>query len=117
MSCLLTIPTSSRSILANRVAADLRPALERGEHAENGRLPTEADLARIFGVSRASIREAVAELEGQALVRRHQCSETFLLRDPAGLGNDLILNSGSPSSGRGRARERPSCSDRRDAKS
>ena len=74
MSCLLTIRTSSRSILSNRVAADLRHALERGEHAETGRIHIEADLARIFGVSRASIREGLAR-ERRCCSHRRDASE------------------------------------------
>jgi len=68
--------------------------VELGELAEDGRLPTEADLARIVGISRGSIREAVAELEEQELVSRRQGSGTFQLRDPATLCDDRNLDSG-----------------------
>lgn len=90
----MTSAQTSRSSLASRVAADLRRALENGEVAEDGRLPAEPDLARMFGVSRTSIREAVVELEEQGFVRRRQGSGTYLHRDPATLRNNLNANSG-----------------------
>ena len=90
----MTSAASSRSSIASRVAAELRRALEDGEVAEDGRLPAEADLARMFGVSRTSIREAVVELEEQGFVRRRQGSGTYLHRDPAALRNNLNVNSG-----------------------
>jgi GntR family transcriptional regulator len=80
--------------LARSVAADLRTALQDGTLGADGRLPAEPELARLLGVSRATIREAVAELEEQGLVRRRQGAGTFVQRNLAQVRNNLNLNSG-----------------------
>ncbi len=43
------------------------------------RLPSEPDLARQMGVSRATLREAMRSFEGQGLIRRRQGVGTFVV--------------------------------------
>jgi GntR family transcriptional regulator len=43
------------------------------------RLPSEPDLARQMGVSRATLREAMRAFEGQGLIRRRQGVGTFVI--------------------------------------
>lgn len=53
-----------------QLARVLEGRLESGEIASNARLPSESALCREFGVSRATVRQALQHLEAQGLVRR-----------------------------------------------
>ena len=61
-----------------------RALLERLETLADadGRLPTEADIAEMFGVSRGTVRSAVGALATRGLVVRRQGMGTFLKRVP-----------------------------------
>ncbi|HEY7730800.1 MAG TPA: GntR family transcriptional regulator, partial [Gaiellaceae bacterium] len=52
-----------------QVADQLRELIVRGELTPGDRLPVESALAREFGVSRATVREALRLLAAQSLVR------------------------------------------------
>ena len=52
------------------------------------RLPSEPDLAKQLGVSRATLREAMRSFEGQGLIRRRQGVGTFVV------GSVPVLDSG-----------------------
>jgi len=43
------------------------------------RLPSEPELARVLGASRATLREAMRTFEGQGLIRRRQGVGTFVV--------------------------------------
>lgn len=49
--------------------------------ADDDRFYTDQELQRIFGVSRATVRQALTELEGEGLVRRRRGFGTFVNRD------------------------------------
>jgi GntR family transcriptional regulator, transcriptional repressor for pyruvate dehydrogenase complex len=51
------------------VAAQVRRAILSGRYQSGDRLPTERELARQFGVSRVTIRDALRALEASGLVR------------------------------------------------
>jgi DNA-binding FadR family transcriptional regulator len=68
-------PTELRpdpSRLSDRVAIDLGSRIVRGELAAGSRLPTEAELGDLFGVSRSVIRDAVRTLSALGLVEVKQ---------------------------------------------
>lgn len=64
------------AIIAGRVEARIRA----GEWAPGDRLPPERELCRDLEVSRATLRQALAELEQRGLVSRHQGRGTFVAR-------------------------------------
>jgi GntR family transcriptional regulator len=59
-----------RQLAHTRVSEHLRSLLTEGQGNPHSRLPTEADLAAQFQVSRQTVRRAYAELVGEGLVER-----------------------------------------------
>ena len=57
-----------RKPLYLQVADQIREAILRGDLAPGARLPTERELGGTFGVSRASIREALRSLQAHGLI-------------------------------------------------
>ncbi len=64
------------AIIASRAEARIHD----GEWAPGDRLPPERELCRDLKVSRATLRQALAELEERGLVSRHQGRGTFVTR-------------------------------------
>jgi GntR family transcriptional regulator len=83
----------TRSSLRHRIAETLRERLLAGELKAGAQLPSEPELARELGVSRSSLRSAIALLEADGLVRRMHGSGTFVTDRPL-LRNDLSRNFG-----------------------
>jgi GntR family transcriptional regulator len=77
------VATPSRRPLADDIARELKAEIRDGRYPPGSRLPTEADLCRRFGVSRATVRSAVKELDVRGLVRTQQGVGTFVRRRPA----------------------------------
>lgn len=69
-----------------KIVSELRHQIEGGDFAE-GRLPSEPALARQMGVSRNTIRQALAELELEGILFRKHGSGTFI--------NQRVLNIGT----------------------
>ena len=79
----------------SRVAAAIAAEIADGRLHEGDRLPTEAVLASRFGVSRSVVREAIAGLRSDGLVRSRQGLGTFVVsqRETATLRIDPDLMS------------------------
>ncbi|MGE5602852.1 MAG: GntR family transcriptional regulator [Nitrososphaerales archaeon] len=76
--------------LVEQVIFELLSSVDRGEFVRsNGMLPSEAELAQQFSVSRATVRDALSRLEATGVVIRRQGVGTFvnqfLSRHPAAL--------------------------------
>jgi GntR family transcriptional regulator, transcriptional repressor for pyruvate dehydrogenase complex len=65
--------------LGERVRAELESMILTGRVKVNEQLPTEADLASQFGVSRTVIREAINRLEAQGFVQARIGSGSFVV--------------------------------------
>ncbi|HEX5128001.1 MAG TPA: FadR/GntR family transcriptional regulator [Rhodocyclaceae bacterium] len=76
---------SKRPQPTNRVDSvytGLMEAMSNGEYPENGRLPTETELAIQYGVSRPTVREALSRLRLDGLVASRRGSGSYVLRRP-----------------------------------
>jgi GntR family transcriptional repressor for pyruvate dehydrogenase complex len=71
-----------RSRLTDRVAAHLRSLIVKGVYPPGSRLPTGQELAAELGVTRLTVREALATLEATGLTRTRHGSGTYVV-DPA----------------------------------
>ncbi len=92
MESLRTDPSSGRRrLLADVVRDAIRHAIMAGEYPPDSRLPNEVELASRFGVSRATVREAVRGLVEEGYLVRRQGSGTYVTRRPL-LTNTLDRN-------------------------
>lgn len=81
-----------RTGLARQVADEIRNAILDGRLQIDERLPTEEELARRFGISRPTVREALKRLAAQNLIRsrRGPTGGNFVSRpDPEGLSKAI----------------------------
>lgn len=68
--------------LSDRVYADIVERILKGDYGEGERLPSEAELAQMNQVSRPVVREALARLRDDGLVRSHRGAGSFVKRRP-----------------------------------
>src|SRR5918912_2722575 len=61
-----------------RIEASLRERIESGELGAGQRLPAQRDKARQLGVSRMTVRQALAALAERGLVERGEGQGTFV---------------------------------------
>src|SRR5688500_12828765 len=80
---LLAMPEFRR--LYEQVAHDIANDIASGKYAVGQRLPSERDLAQVFGVSRPTVREAIISLELDGLVEVRLGSGVYVMsRHPPG---------------------------------
>jgi GntR family transcriptional regulator, transcriptional repressor for pyruvate dehydrogenase complex len=73
-----------RALLPDEIARCLSEKIGSGALAPGDRLPTEAALAESFGVSRNVVREAIARLRYDGLIKTRQGSGTFVAAERRG---------------------------------
>src|SRR5215213_7160845 len=76
-----------------QVFSALRRDIQSGRLANGDRLPSEADLGRLFGASRITVGRAVRDLQAAGLVERRAGSGTFVrtARSTGGLSFGLLI--------------------------
>jgi DNA-binding FadR family transcriptional regulator len=81
-----------------KVAAALMERILDRSLRDGDRLPSEAELARQFGVNRSTVREAVRELQGNGLLGRRRGSKLLVVTRPEadhvaeGVSRALVLH-------------------------
>jgi len=63
--------------LTERVVAALRERLAAGEFAQGAKLPSEGEIAGVYGVSRTVVREAISQLRASGYVETRRGVGTF----------------------------------------
>jgi GntR family transcriptional regulator len=71
------VPAGRRPIVYRELAAQLRKQILAGEYPPGTRLPTDAEMTNVHGVSRQTVRQAFAELVSEGLVYRVRGNGTF----------------------------------------
>lgn len=71
----------SRAPIYLQIAKLLRQRIEQGEWPVGSRMPSLEELMATYGVARATLREAVAQLEREGVIRRSRGSGTFVTKD------------------------------------
>lgn len=87
-------PVRPPRTLVAETTNNLRQAIREGTLAPGRELPTEPQLAAQLGVSRGTLRQAIAALAQEGLLSRRQGLGTFVVRHTAQLRNVLNANSG-----------------------
>lgn len=66
-----------------QLATLFRRRIETGEWRVGEQIPTLEELVRALGVARATVRQALGELEADGLLERYRAKGTFVTRRPA----------------------------------
>ncbi len=64
------------------IKTDLRARIEGGEWGQGGLMPTEAELAVVYGTARATVNRALRELSEEGLIDRRRRAGTRVLTAP-----------------------------------
>lgn len=85
----------AREGLASRLASDVIERIAREEISPGERLPTEAEIATQYGVSRTVVREAISRLRADGVVTARPGAGTFVT--PTGWSRSFRIDpSGGP---------------------
>lgn len=74
--------SAAGSTLTARLGESLRSAIIDGQFPPGSKLPSEAQLGKVHGVSRTVVREAIASLRADRLVDTRQGAGVFVLEPP-----------------------------------
>lgn len=85
---LKTIDKESRIALYYQLMDIIIEKIETGELKENDQLPSERELCELYGISRATVRQAIEELEKEGYIYKHHGKGTFV--SPKKFKQDLL---------------------------
>lgn len=74
-----TIDADRSGTMLEEVVLQLREMIQRGELRPGDRLPPERDLAKLFGVSRPTLRAAIRSLAAVGVLQARQGAGTFVV--------------------------------------
>jgi GntR family transcriptional regulator len=74
----MPIVRDNATALYRQIAARLRDEIAGGRYDPSGRLPSEAEIGALFGVSRVTVRLALDELTRNGLIERRKGKGTFV---------------------------------------
>lgn len=80
-----------KQTLAEQIATQIKDAILAGEWQAGDALPTEPELAKGFGVSRAVVRDATRMLAARGLVEAHHGRGVFVTTSQAEAFGDALL--------------------------
>lgn len=69
--------------LYQQIRRSIRDGIAAGAHTAGGRLPSESELARAFGTTRTTVRQALSRLVFEGLIVRHSGRGSFVSDPPA----------------------------------
>lgn len=76
-----------------QIASDISKRIVQGEWNINDKLPSEAELSQFYGVSRVTLRQAMAQLERDGLIEKFQGKGAYVKSNPRILIQDLSFPS------------------------
>lgn len=91
MTEILTVERNSPMPAWAQVMRDIRRRIEEGELESGSKMPTENELASSYGVSRITIRQALADLASEGFIDRRQGTGTFVAERAIPIQHDLQL--------------------------
>ena len=74
----MQIRTIKKNSISDQVLQQMQEMIERKEWQEGSRIPSEAQLTEMFGVSRISVRDAIKQLVGLGMLESKQGSGTYV---------------------------------------
>lgn len=79
--------TNGPAPLFQRIYSTLRLRITAGEWSSGAMLPSENELCEFYGISRGTLRQVLAELEKEGLIRRERGRGTFSAFTPQNTGD------------------------------
>jgi GntR family transcriptional regulator, frlABCD operon transcriptional regulator len=76
----MKLNNSSSSPLYFQLKTNIKDAIEKGGYQPGEKLPNEAELCEIYGVSRITVRRAIQDLADEGFLERKQGKGTFVTR-------------------------------------